>query len=213
MLLTNEYEVAAPVDTLWELLNDVERIAPYVPGFELTEVEGDTYRGTIKVKVGAVTVSYNAEIEVLERDAAAKVVVMEVAGRERRGPGSVNAKVTSRLSPAPAGASIALETDVEVTGKVAQFGSGVLGDVSSALLARFVKGLEGHLGEAAAAPANGNGAAPAAAPRPRPERDDVVDIGAVAGKAMMARVGVPAAAGALGFLLMAAAFVLGRKSV
>lgn len=224
MQLTNEYEVAASIDALWELLNDVERIAPFVPGFTLEEAQGDTYRGTIKVKVGAVTVSYNAEIEVLERDAEQRRVIMDVSGRERRGPGSMHAVVTSQLSATPSGSRIALDTDVEVTGRVAQFGSGVLGDVSATLLARFVEGLEDHLAEGVTTPApaapspgtaapitNGAATAPRAAPSPTP-RSDVVDIGAVAGKAVLHRVALPALAGGFGFLIAAVCFILGRKT-
>lgn len=222
MELKNGYDVAASVDTLWDVLNDVERIAPFVPGFDLQEVDGDTYRGTIKVKAGAISVSYNAEIEVIERDAAARRVVMEVSGRERRGPGSVNAKVTSSLAPAGERTRIELLTEVQVTGKVAQFGSGVLSDVSDALVGQFVSRLEEHLADtgAAAAAAPANGGAPAAVqpsvsgPRPaaRPSSqgdDDVVDIGAVAGPAMLRRM-APAAAAVAVPLVALLAYLLGR---
>jgi carbon monoxide dehydrogenase subunit G len=216
MELKNQYEIGAPVDTLWDVLNDVERIAPFVPGFALAEVDGDTYRGTIKIKVGAITVSYNAEIEVLERDEAAKRVVMEVSGRERRGPGSVHAKVTSLLHPRDERTQIALVTEVQVTGKVAQFGSGVLSDVSASLLGQFVKGLEEELQPSGAAPAAGaNGAAAAngttvtgAAPAPERRAPDVLDIGSVAGPALAKRA-LPALVA--GLLMGVVGYVVGRR--
>lgn len=212
MELTNEYEVAASVDTLWDVLNDVERVAPFVPGFELQEVDGETYRGTIKIKVGAITASYNAEIEVLERNRDERRVVMEMKGRERRGPGSVHAQVTSRLQPAGAATKIRLDTEVQVTGRVAQFGSGVLSDVSGTLLRQFVGRLEDDLrsspapaGSAAengsavptplgaAAAGAGNGDRPAASA----SGDNVLDVGAVAGRAVLKRAAPVLAAGAM----------------
>lgn len=145
MQLTNQFTVRAPLDAAWGALNDVERIAPFVPGFSLLEAEGDTYRGTVKVKVGAVTVSYNAEIRVLERDEQAGRVVMEISGRERRGPGSMDATVTSSLDGDGSSTRISLTTDLQVTGRVAQFGAGILHDVSEHLIAQFVTALESHL--------------------------------------------------------------------
>jgi carbon monoxide dehydrogenase subunit G len=221
MELKNQYEVAGPAETLWDVLNDVERIAPFVPGFDLKEVEGDTYRGTIKVKVGAITVSYNAEIEVVERDADARRVVMEVSGRERRGPGSVNATVSSTLEPDGARTRIALTTDVQVTGKVAQFGGGVLADVSDALVGQFVRALEGHLQagdaeHAGSAPGGVDGGGPEREPAPsrasaaaKPPASDVLDNGAVAAPAMLKRMAAGSAAIAwpLAALL---AYLLGR---
>lgn len=206
MELSSEYEVAASADTLWEVLNDVERIAPFVPGFDLQEIDGETYRGTIKIKVGAITVSYNAEIEVLERDAAGRRVVMEVAGRERRGPGSVNARVTSTLQPQGAATRIVLATDVHVTGKVAQFGSGVLADVSASLLRQFVTNLEGDLRSGPASSEAASGGA-GGSPRSRPA-DDVLDVGAVAGPVLLKRAAPAVLAGVVMGLL---GYLVGRR--
>jgi carbon monoxide dehydrogenase subunit G len=204
MQLTDAFDVAAPADVLWPLLNDVERIAPFVPGFVLEDVDGETYRGTIKVRLGAITASYNAEIDVLERDEAARRVVFELAGRERRGPGTVKANVTSQLVPNGDATRLDLVTDVHVTGRVAQLGMGAMADVSRKLIGQFVKSIEQHL---AAEPA-GDGAATRAAPggagaaRPDapPPAAEAVDLGAVAGDAMKERL-LPVAG-----LLFAAAF-------
>jgi carbon monoxide dehydrogenase subunit G len=218
MQISNESSVHAPFETLWEVLNDIERVAPFVPGFALEEVEGDTYRGTVKIKVGAVTVAYNSEIEVLERDADVGRVVMAVSGRERRGPGSMNANVTSILTAEGDSTKIALTTELQVTGKVAQFGSGVLGDVSASLLNQFIAALEdGVVGAQAATPelspaavsANAAGAPQSARKvAPASSASDVVDITAMAGRSLTKR----AAPLALGGALIAAIFyALGRR--
>lgn len=209
MELNNEYEVAASADTLWDVLNDVERVAPFVPGFDLQEVDGETYRGTIKIKVGAITASYNAEIEMLERDPAQRRVVMEISGRERRGPGSVHAKVTSQLEQSDSKAKIRLTTDVQVTGRVAQFGSGVLADVSGTLLRQFVSRLEEDL----RAPAAADGApvpdSPGGVPPAEPAAgDDVLDIGAAAGPVLLKRV---APALAVGLAIAIVSYLAGRR--
>jgi len=211
MQITNSSSVHAPLETLWQVLNDVERVAPYVPGFELQEVDGDSYRGTIKVKVGAVTVAYNAEIEVLERDVEGRRVLMSVSGRERRGPGSMNASVTSVLSPAGESTEMSLTTDLQVTGRVAQFGSGVLADVSGSLLTQFVQALEQGLIATRAETssehvADSSASAPAAPPRA--PVSDVVDITAVAGWSVAKRIAPQAAAAVL---IAVVFYLLGRR--
>jgi carbon monoxide dehydrogenase subunit G len=213
MQISNQTNVRAPLPTLWDILNDVERVAPYVPGFELQEAEGDTYRGTVKVKVGAVTVSYNAEIEVLERDVENRRVVMAVSGRERRGPGSMNANVTSDLTPQGEDSTdIALTTDLKVTGRVAQFGGSVLSDVASSLLNQFVRELEkGVLSADGAGTAAGDGtdgASPTARADTPPADNNVLDITAVAGGTLVKRV-APVAIGAA--LVAIVAYLLGRR--
>jgi carbon monoxide dehydrogenase subunit G len=210
MQISNQTTVRAPLSTLWDILNDVERVAPYVPGFELQEAEGDTYRGTVKVKVGAVTVSYNAEIEVLERDPEAHRVVMAVSGRERRGPGSMNAHVTSVLTPQGEDTDLALTTDLKVTGRVAQFGGSVLSDVASSLLNQFVRELDkGVLSndEAGAPEGTDTGAQAPRADTP-PADNNVLDITAGAGGTLVKRV-APVAIGAT--LLAIVAYLVGRR--
>ena len=143
MELKTNCTIAAPVDDVWRLLNDVERVAPYIPGFELGESEPpDAYRGLIKVKVGAVNLQYAADIRVEERDETAHVVRMAVKGRERRGPGTVKAEVSSRMRPDGGQTHLELTTALRVTGRVAQFGGSVLSEVSDALIRDFVSALE-----------------------------------------------------------------------
>ncbi len=126
----------------WEVLTDVERIAPCLPGAELQEVEGDEYRGVVKVKVGPITASYRGTARFEEKDPVAHRGVLRAEGRETRGQGNASATITAVLSPSGEGTKVEVVTDLAITGKVAQFGRGVLADVSGKLLAQFVHNLE-----------------------------------------------------------------------
>jgi len=140
--LSNEFEVAVPVDSAWDILTDVERIAPCLPGAELREVEGDEYRGAVKIKVGPITTTYEGTVRFLERDRAGRRAVLSAEGRETRGQGNASAVITATMSPSDAGTKVVVATELAITGRVAQFGRGVLADVSAALLDRFVTNLE-----------------------------------------------------------------------
>jgi hypothetical protein len=138
MELTDSFVVPVSADTLWEILNDVERIAPCVPGFTLKEVNASSFGGRMKVKVGAITVQYEVEISFVERDDVAKRAVISISGGENRGSGSVNATVTATLSDRGEETVAEMLTDVRVTGRVAQFGRGIMADVSSRVVEQFV---------------------------------------------------------------------------
>jgi carbon monoxide dehydrogenase subunit G len=142
MELTNEFTVDVPVERAWTILTDLERIAPCLPGAELREVEGDDYRGVVKVKVGPIATSYQGTAKFTELDEAARRVVLRAEGRETRGQGNANAVVTATMSPVGSQTLVTVVTDLAITGKVAQFGRGVLGDVSSKILEQFVVNLE-----------------------------------------------------------------------
>jgi carbon monoxide dehydrogenase subunit G len=142
MELTNEFRVDARPDTTWSVLTDLERIAPCMPGAQLQEVEGEQYRGVVKVKVGPITAQYKGTATFLERDEAARRAVLKADGRETRGQGSASATITVTLQPDGNGTTVTVLTDLRITGKVAQFGRGVIADVSADLLARFVESLE-----------------------------------------------------------------------
>jgi carbon monoxide dehydrogenase subunit G len=142
MELTNEFEVAVPLAEAWAVLTDVERIAPCLPGAELKEIEGDEYRGVVKVKVGPITASYKGVAHFEELDEAAHRAVLKAEGRETRGQGNASATITATLSPSGSGTKVQVATDLAITGKVAQFGRGVLADVSGKLLDQFVQNLE-----------------------------------------------------------------------
>jgi carbon monoxide dehydrogenase subunit G len=145
MELTDSFTVPVTVDRLWEVLTDVERIAPCVPGFDLKEVDDPEYRGTMKVKVGAIGITYDATITFVERDDAARRVVLSVKGKERRGPGTVSAKVTSLLTGNGSETTAEMVTDVQVTGRIAQFGRGIIADVNSRLTQQFVDCLNARI--------------------------------------------------------------------
>ena len=142
MELTNEFEVAVPIEEAWAVLTDLERIAPCMPGAELTEVEGDEYRGLVKVKVGPITASYKGAVRFSERDVETHRAVLKADGRETRGQGNASAVITATLVPEGPGTKVSVLTDLAITGKVAQFGRGVLADVSGKLLDQFVHNLE-----------------------------------------------------------------------
>ena len=145
MELTNTFRVAVPVDEAWTLLTDLERIAPCMPGAQLTEIEGDEYRGVVKVKVGPITAQYKGAAHFVDRDDAAHRAVLRAEGRETRGQGQAAATITAQLVPDGDGTEVSVLTDLVVTGKVAQFGRGVLADVSSKLLGQFAASLEAEM--------------------------------------------------------------------
>lgn len=145
MELTNRFRVEVPVDEAWALLTDVERIAPCLPGAQLTEIEGDDYRGLVKVKLGPITAQYKGTAHFVERDEAAGRAVLRAEGRETRGQGNAAATITALLVPEGNGTEVSVVTDLTITGKVAQFGRGVLADVSSKLLDQFSASLAAEL--------------------------------------------------------------------
>lgn len=142
MELTNDFRVDVPIEQAWQVLTDVERIAPCMPGAQLTGVEGDDYLGTVKVKVGPITAQYKGKATFQEKDETAHRAVIKAEGRETRGQGNANAVITAVLREDGGGTAVSVSTDLTITGKAAQFGRGVLADVSSKLLQQFVKCLE-----------------------------------------------------------------------
>ena len=142
MELINEFDVSVPIDTAWSVLTDVERIAPCLPGAQLQEIEGEEYRGIVKVKVGPITAQYKGRARFLEMDRGTHRLVLDAAGRDTRGAGNASAIITAQLEPSGSGTHVTVTTDLTVTGKVAQFGRGVLADVSAKILTQFVDNLE-----------------------------------------------------------------------
>jgi carbon monoxide dehydrogenase subunit G len=163
MLIEDEFRVNVPVEEAWTVLLDLERIAPCMPGAQLQEVEGDEYRGTVKVKVGPITAQYKGAARLTEVDEAARRAVIRAEGRDTRGQGNASATITAELTPDSDATVVRIESDVTITGKVAQFGRGVIADVSTKLLGQFVENLERDVltgpaaDESAAAPAPAGG--------------------------------------------------------
>lgn len=176
MILENQLAVAMAPTDLFPLLQDLERVAPCLPGATVTErVDPTTYRGRVTVKVGPITVAYEGTATVVEVDPAALRLVMRCEGRDPRGAGSAAATITATVEAGATGGSVGLiRSDVAITGRVAQFGRGVIEDVASRLLTQFAQCLERSVADTAAAatagppgpPAAGPAQAPAPAPAP-----------------------------------------------
>ena len=142
MELTNEFHVPVPLERAWAVLTDVERIAPCMPGAQLEEVEGSEYRGGVKIKVGPITAQYKGKASFIEKDDVNHKAVLKAEGRDTKGQGNASATVTAVLVSVGSGTNVTVTTDLTVTGKVAQFGRGVMADVSKKLLEQFVHCLE-----------------------------------------------------------------------
>ena len=142
MDLNHEFIVNVPVNDAWVILTDLERIAPCLPGAQLTEVEGDTYRGQVKVKVGPIVAQFKGQASFVTRDDAAHTASLKAEGRDTTGKGTASAIITAQLtSITPTSTKCTVVTDLTISGKVAQFGRGALADVSDKLLAQFSENL------------------------------------------------------------------------
>ncbi|MFD6289842.1 SRPBCC family protein [Streptomyces sp. NPDC060205] len=197
MDFTNEFRVNLPPDEAWDLLTDVERIAPCMPGAQLTGVDGDAYNGVVKVKVGPMTVQYKGVVSFEEKDEAGRTAVLHARGRDTRGQGNADARVTARLVPDGAGTRVTVDTRLTITGRVAQFGKGMIEEISGRLLAQFVDNLEGQLAaeRRRERPEAGPGESPAQAQAPSPvAAPGPATVGADTGPAPGAEAAVPAAA-------------------
>lgn len=142
MELVNEFRVAVPIDQAWTVLNDIERIWPCMPGAELQSIDGDVFTGAVKVKVGPITAQYKGQATFVERDEIAHRAVIKAEGKESRGQGNANALITALLTVDGDATKVSVTTDLTISGKVAQFGRGVLADVSGKLFQQFVTALE-----------------------------------------------------------------------
>jgi carbon monoxide dehydrogenase subunit G len=160
--LINEFTVNRPIDEAWPLITDLERIAPCLPGAELQEIEGDTYRGVVKVKLGAISSQFKGEAHFVERDDMNYRAVIKGAGRDTGGRGNATAEIMAQAEAlSPTSTRVAVTTDLHITGKVAQFGRGIMGDVSSKLMVQFADNLNQMIDDQATA-------VPAPAPEPTP---------------------------------------------
>lgn len=145
MQLDNSFVVPVPVEQAWELLTDIPLIAPCMPGATLLSVDGDRYEGKVKVKVGPIVAEYSGTASFLERDEHLHKASLRADGRETRGQGSANATITAILTEVENGTKVDLTTDLAITGRVAQFGRGVLSEVTARLLDQFATCLETKL--------------------------------------------------------------------
>jgi carbon monoxide dehydrogenase subunit G len=206
MKLENEFTVPAPVEHAWEVLLDVERVAPCLPGASIEGAEGAEHRGTMTIRIGPITTRYAGTVKIEEADADARRAVMRAQARDSRGQGTAAATITSSMEAVEGGTRVRVETDMRVTGPDAQFGRGVMQDVSAKLMGRFADCLAAEMSpptRAAPAPAPaatgprrpaaqpppgpaGDSAEAAARPVPRPSAD-VLDLGEASREAVLKR--------------------------
>jgi carbon monoxide dehydrogenase subunit G len=137
MKLENRFTVPVPRDEAWRVLLDVERVAPCMPGAKLLGRDGDSFEGQVKVKVGPINLTYGGTASFVSLDEAAGIAVLSASGKETRGTGTAKATITCRLVDQGASTDVEVDTDLHVTGKPAQFGRGVLADVSAKLVDQF----------------------------------------------------------------------------
>lgn len=183
--LVNEFTVNRPIEEAWAVITDVERIAPCLPGAQLQEIEGETYRGIVKIKLGSITPQFKGQANFIERDDEKHRAILKAEGRDTGGRGNASAEIEAHAeSLSPTSTRVVVTTDLHITGKVAQFGRGIIGDVSKKLMAQFAGNLNTMLDEAplassaatAATVANGDGDEPAL----DPETPQAADTGPAA---------------------------------
>lgn len=207
MELQNSFVVPADIDTAWKTLQDVEFLAPCVPGATLTKSDGENFEGNVKVKLGPVSMTYGGTARFVSRDEATHTAVIEGTGKETKGTGTAKGLVTAVLvAESPDRTRCDVVSELTITGKAAQFGRGVMQDVAGRIIDQFSANLAAQM-TAAAAPAEepavaaDGTTAPAAAPRattppPRPASDEAIDLLGTAGAPVLKRA-IPAAIGAV----------------
>jgi carbon monoxide dehydrogenase subunit G len=152
MELTHRFTVPASIEQAWAAFQDIESVAGCFPGAQVTSVEGDSFTGACKVKLGPIALLYNGSGTFVEKDAAAHRFVVDARGKDKRGNGTAGAKVTASLVDSDGATDVTVVTDLAITGKPAQFGRGVMQDVSDKLLQQFVACLETKVGEPTTTP-------------------------------------------------------------
>ncbi|MEO3826790.1 SRPBCC family protein [Actinomadura sp. B10D3] len=160
MELDHDFTVPVPIDQAWQVLLDVERVAACMPGATLDSVEGEEFAGRMKVKVGAMTITYRGTAHIVSADESARVVTMEASGKEARGSGTAAATVQAKLHEEDGTTRVTVHTKLNVTGRPAQFGRNILSEVGSKVIDRFATALAAELESSG----DGGAAAPAEAP-------------------------------------------------
>ena len=170
MKIANEFTVSAPIERAWDVLTDLEQVIPLMPGATMTGRDGDDVLGKVKVKVGPVTSEFSGKVAFVEQDRAQHRAVIDGRGKESRGTGNAAATVTAQLHEEGERTRVTVDTDLKIVGKLAQFGSGMLQQVSEKLLGEFVQSLEAKLaaGTESGEPAADGAAVPQATVIPQP---------------------------------------------
>jgi uncharacterized protein len=224
MKLQNDFLVDAPLDETWATLLDIQRVAQCLPGATLESDGGDgVYRGSMQVRLGPMTLAYKGTARMAEVEEDAHSATIEVKAKELKGQGTASARIRNRLEPGAGGAThVMVETDLNITGRPAQFGRGIMEDVAGKMLGDFAKRLEGEVLRGNAV-TNGNGAPPATATASEPppasgpasssepadEPPAALDLGSVVAGPLAKRAAM--ALGGLGLLLLVLSVLRGRK--
>lgn len=212
MRIENDMHVSASMEEAWALLTDIPAIAPCLPGAKLIDQDGDTYEGTMKVKVGPIVAEYSGTATVVEMNETDRTVKLTASGRDKRGAGNASADIFASMVEDDGGTTVSIATDLKVAGKVAQFGRGAMADISKKLLGQFAECIEAKLQQAdvvdeaetepetVEAP---NDEAEASAPEPEVsiDDDDVLDLMGVAGGALAKRL-IPAVGGVVAAVIV-----------
>ena len=186
MQLENTFTVPVTVERAWAVLLDIERVAPCMPGATLTSVDGDEFAGTVKVKLGPVSMTFKGSGRFVERDEEARRVVIAASGADSRGGGTAKATVTATLVAEGDETRVNIGTELDITGKAAQFGRGLIGDVSGRLIGQFATCLSDQLSALEV------DEAPSAEPLATVEPDaEPIDLLAVSGVGVVVRRAVP----------------------
>ncbi|MCH1450244.1 MAG: SRPBCC family protein [Acidimicrobiales bacterium] len=213
MRIENDMHVSASMEEAWALLTDIPAIAPCLPGAKLIGQDGDTYEGTMKVKVGPIVAEYSGTATVVEMNETDRTVKLTASGRDKRGAGNASADIFAAMVEANGGTTVSIATDLKVAGKVAQFGRGAMADISKKLLGQFAECIEAKLqqadvvDEAETEPETieaPNNEAEASAPEPEvsiDDDDDVLDLMGVAGGALAKRL-IPAVGGVVAAVIV-----------
>jgi carbon monoxide dehydrogenase subunit G len=164
MLITSDFDVAAPVDRVWQFFEDIPQVAACLPGTELTEELGDNkYQGQVAVRMGPVKLQFAGTAEITERDEAAKRLVIHASGAEARGRGQASMLVTATLERGGRGTKVGVTQDLQLSGAAAQYGRGMISDVTAVLMRDFGANVAARIGaaERGESPAQAASASPA----------------------------------------------------
>jgi uncharacterized protein len=217
MKIANQFSVSAPIEQAWDVLCDLEQVIPLMPGAQLVGHDGDDYLGKVKVKVGPVTSEFTGKVRFVEQDRDQHRAVIDGKGKESRGTGNAAATVTAQLREDGDRTQVTVDTDLKIVGKLAQFGSGMLQQVSEKLLGQFVESFEAKLtaenaGSPASPPSPASPASPAdteAAAKPVAEarqpataEPEPIDLLELAGAGQLKKYGSAAAVAALAVLVL-----------
>jgi carbon monoxide dehydrogenase subunit G len=183
MDLTHRFSVPAPIDEAWNAFNNLEGLAPCFPGATITSIEGDDFAGSVKIKVGPIALLYNGSGRYVERNDTDRRVVIQARGKDKRGNGTATATVTASFAESGEQTEVEVLTDLAITGKPAQFGRGVISDVSDKLLDQFVSCVSGRftdgLGAAQEPSVRIAAAAPTAVRRDEADTEQTIELDAV----------------------------------